>query len=397
MLRPRRTLHAGYHRVVVSLDVLRVRASAKLLRRTLWTALVVPVSLGAQVAGPQSAVRDSSGVRIVTYASLVAAPVAFELSEPIVRIGGLRENENEELNARHPFLAAALLSGGRIVVTDWASLNFYSANGKFESKVGRAGSGPGEFSQIRKVCRLAGDTLLAIDYSDSRLSLWTATGELVRARSRVGFAASTPCFSDGSLLVLRPPDRAIASVPTYLGGPAAHFARVRLDGTLVADLGWLPMGMPGPVNRFVTVAASETEVIVADGRSFEVRVYSWTGALLRILRVTSERENLSPSRRSELIGAARLRVEEDSRGPLPAYGPIETDAAGRIWVRGYLAANEWTVFDASLRLLGTLTVPYGIDRQPRVTGIGDGHMWVQVRDEDGAPILELRRFAPRVR
>ena len=351
----------------------------------------LPLSgLPAQVQ-PRSS-RDSAGAKVTEYASLRDLPIAFKFATtPFLRLGGLRDSADEELSAAQPFLAPVVLSNHEVAVSDWASIRYFSSKGRYLRSVGGRGLGPGEFTQLRRVCRLGGDTLLAIDYSDGRLSLWSPEGRLIRAWARVGSLAPQPCFADGTLLVIREPI-APAAPNGSRRQSSAHFARVRPDGSIVSEIGWLPVERYGPVPKIATVAAVGDRIIAADGVVFEIRSYSGTGVLEGIVRVNDATEVMSAEARRASMSLMRLGSDERF-GAVPSYGQIQADLEGNLWVRGYLRMDTYSVFDNSLRLLGTVTLPPSRDIRTAIVGFGDHSVAVRTSDDDGAPIIVFYRIS----
>jgi hypothetical protein len=257
-------------------------------RTTLRPFVTIALLLMANRVGAQGSRaptrRDSAGIRIIEYATVKDAPLAFTLAAtPWLQLGGLKPNLDEELDSKQPFLAPTRLSDGRIAVSDWASIKLFDSTGRFLGSGGRSGPGPGEFTQLRRLCRLQGDTLLAIDYSDRRVSLWTRDAKLVKAYGSAGLLASDPCFADGTLLTQRA-SGGRGAAPT--GGFTAQFSRIRPDGTVLADLGEFPVEEFSPlVTRSPSVIPTSDRIYVADARTWEVRVQALSGKVTQIIRV----------------------------------------------------------------------------------------------------------------
>lgn len=347
---------------------------------------------------PRPAVRDSAAVRIVEHRNIKDAPTAFNLAaRPRFTLGGLRNSPDEEFDSRHPFLAPVRLSDGHIAVGDWSSIKFYDAKGTFLRSVGRSGSGPGEFGQLRQLCRLKGDTLLAIGYSDRRLSLWAPDGAFLRAVPPLGFIAGDPCFDDGSLLaVAASSGRASASATPG----QARYVRVRLDGVTAASLGWLPVEEYGlPVFRIVSVVATGNSILVADGKAYDVRTYDLSGRLRRILRVRDATVPIPDVEWNRLIArstpAVRARADALRQRPLyPAYAEVRADPAGRTWVHDYRDRTRWVVFDVEGALLGTVTVPTFDGRVATIAAFETDELVLRYHDADGAVVLGWYRLIP---
>jgi hypothetical protein len=360
--------------------------------------------LAAQSTAP--AIRDSAGVRIVTYRSLQGAVNRIHVEpSPYLDIGGVRPNPEEELESRHPWLSATSLDDGTIVVNDVVQLKFFTPDGRFIRSAGRRGQGPGEFRQTREVCRLPGDTLLAIDYSDGRMTLWDRTGTHIRTVSRPGWVPFNSCFSDGTFIA-QVLDSASAS------GSGTEYVRehvrVRLDGTVVNRLGPLPISeYTGPVMREVSVSSAGNEVYVGDARTFEVRVLSLDGRVRRIIRVNEPPRRITEAEwrrlaersvppdasaewREQLIG---MTMAMKRPATYPAYAQVRSDGLKRIWIQGYEDRSAWTVFDSTGAFLGHLNLEGAYrGRGPKLVGIGRDHVVLLRTDDDGAAHLTFHRL-----
>jgi hypothetical protein len=352
--------------------------SLSIVTRIAFAVIVAASELRSQGKGAparQMRMRDSAGVHIIEHDAAGVDRSAGRLIASVPKqLGGLQKDESHELNARHPFVVPARLSTGVIVVSDHSSLKFYDASGAFIRSVGRKGSGPGEFSQLRRVCRLPGDTILAMGYSDRRMSLWSSDGKLIREFTLQGHGVRQPCFPDGTLLVSKP-ER--GGSPSERG--VAPHNRIRLDGSIVSELGKLPVEEYGSrVFRPVSIAAQHDRIVVADAKTFEVRVLATDGRLRRILR---------------LVGKP---AATDGNGVgVPEYGEVLVDPQGRIWVQTYQSPGRWVIFGADDSLLGSLRLP-SVDGVPMSLVAFDAKDAVlRHADREGAPVLRWYRFEPR--
>ena len=133
---------------------------------------IVPIALLAASAGCAEAEpdteafarRDSAGIEIV-YSDKPAwtEGEAWKLSsEPILDIGTDIGDPDYEFGFAH---GPVRLGDGRIVVADMQTneMRFYDANGKFLMKAGGSGGGPGEFEQLYRLRKIAGDSLMALN------------------------------------------------------------------------------------------------------------------------------------------------------------------------------------------------------------------------------------------
>lgn len=257
-------------------------------------------------------VRDSAGVQIVEHGPVGGAPPAFRLGEPTLVLGGVRERLEEEFAPRHPWTSAVRLSDGSIVVNDAVQLKFFDAAGTLRRAVGRKGRGPGEFRSVRELCVLPGDTLLAIEYSADRLSYWGPDGTHLRTERAPGRLPFGPCFADGTLLLQTRTTK--EAMRAEAAGERTHpYARVRRDGTPVAELGRLPASdYRSLLFREVSVVAGGDVVHVADARSYEVRTLGADGRLVRILRAA---EPPVPYTDAEWEQDVRRLIPGDVQGP----------------------------------------------------------------------------------
>jgi hypothetical protein len=350
-----------------------------------------------QTNGPRPTIRDSAGTRIVEYASLYGAPPAFRVaSRPYLHLGGLTDGSDSELDSRHPWLGAVELSNGTIVVNEFTRLKFFSRAGDLLRTAGRRGSGPGEFTQTREVCVLRGDTLLVIDYSDGRLSLWDDQGRHVRTLMRPGFIPLNACSADGTVIVRDP--NLISSVDRF-GTPLFEYLHLNLDGRIVRRLGALPAEMYiGPILREPVILPHGHDLYVADARAFELRVYRLGGRLVRIVRVLEPAPAISEGEWHSLVdGMLPPRLAGDQResfrsrllgqgrpAAFPAFRRVQLDPAHRIWVQDYRRPTRWTVFDSAGALRGQVKLASLGLTGPELVLVSADHIVVRSRDADGA-------------
>ena len=341
--------------------------------------------------------KDSAGTELVIHESVKAVPV-LTIEKSHLDLGGLRDNPNDEFDSRNPFLAAARLSTGALVVNDYAQLKFFSSAGRFVRAAGRAGSGPGEFHQIREICIIHGDTILTIDGSNGQLTFWDSSGRHISTYTRPGFVPQRGCLRDGTVVVRAPPTRTQGTL-----GITAEYTIRRRDGSVVQSLGELPapLYIP-PVFWEPTVLVANNLVYVAPATSFEVSIRDTLGHNLRVIRVldpprsitdddwrrmfasTVPGSDLDPTKAKEV---ARL-MSRPRPSQLPAYHAVSLDPKGRIWVGDYEDRRLWTVFAPNGEVIGRVTLPIGTE----LAGIEDDEIVVRHRDSDGAIRLTFHRL-----
>jgi hypothetical protein len=302
-------------------------------------------------------------------------------------------------------LTGVVLDDGQIVVNDLTSLKYFDENGRFIRRVGQAGARPGEFSQIGKICGLAGDSVLAFNYPNGNISLWDPAGRLVREVSGIRELASQPCFRDGTIILRLP----LGSGRNRKSAPAGNqYVRVRLPDRRIASLGTLPPDDYGPIIREAQVIAAGGRVYVAEGLNYEIRIKTINGQIAWILRVDSQAKPIDDAAWSRLVDASlprnltpqrrqSQRKLMNSRRPpaFPAYGSVEVDADGRIWVQDYEDKGSWMVFRPSGALLGRLVIPSRRGVQRTLVGVNGDTILVRALSSGPAtPRVELYRLEP---
>lgn len=354
-------------------------------------------SQGAGQSAPLPRVLDSAGVRIITHGDVRRVAAPFQLSgTPSVDLGGLRQDPGEELNPRNPFLIARPLSDGRWVVVDFDRLRVFSARGQPIRSLGRPGQGPGEFRQIREVCVTAGDTIVAVGFSDRRVSVFDSAGRHVRTTTISGTFGADPCFEDGSLLVRRmmyaPPD---PNMGPFLTAPVE---RVRWDGSVVGALGVFEMeSLDLAFSGTPNIVAGAGRLYAGNGRDPEYRVYGSTGRLERVVRWSAPRVPITSAMRADAV-RRRNPVGPIQRPDLPYYSSLHVGPDGSVWLKGYAVSPAvpagFTIFDVHGGLVGRIELPIELRSGSRLAWIGVDRVLLGWRDEDGAPHLTLHAIVP---
>ena len=325
---------------------------------------------------------------------------------PYLDIGGSRKDPDEEFNAAQPFLAATELSDGTVVVSDYARLVFFSKDGKYLRSAGHAGSGPGEFSQLRETCLLAGDSILAIDYSSGRLSKWDASGRHIATFPRPGSVPLGACFPNGDVVV--------RSSTVGGAGPdnrqASEYRIVGFDGVTRRSLGLMPgPTYAGPMAWDVYVKPLGQRLAFANSRNFEVTIYDTVGRPRRIVRVEaaagsisdaawqSHLEAMIPNNTPEPQRAAMLARVMSMKKPevYPALRDMLIRNNAQMWIQDYADPARWIIFDALGSLVGRFDIPQALRSQgAQLKGVALDHVVMLWRDGDGAAHLTFYRIAP---
>ncbi|MFV1985667.1 MAG: hypothetical protein ACC682_00185 [Gemmatimonadota bacterium] len=365
---------------------LRGRPSAA---RTAALVCLAGVGAGCSESGPTSSVtvRDSSGVTIVeSTAPAWSDGEGFTLdSTPVLDLTLTGAGEAYEF---YGVSDGTLLSDGSIVISERRSgqIKYYSPAGEFLGAFGSRGEGPGEFSWIRAIHRMPGDTVLAFDQRNRRLT------KIGPDREMAGIGplplqfvyGAHPLAADTVLLQVGAPDQSEPSDPGHLRMPIyvvrAFFAGEVID-TVARGAGSESVSLDGGTidaapffgkNTYVTVHAGR--FYLGDSDSLEVRTFAFDGTLERAIRVSGFDLGVEDG---SIDAEAALRVEINPRNRQinemlprpshkPAYASIIVDSEGYVWTgehRGRFrnmlgdGPQEWQVFSPDGAWLGSLDLP----------------------------------------
>jgi hypothetical protein len=368
------------------------------------TAVLSPFAT-ANAATQEARTRDSSGVQIIENSALRDAPVRFGLGDkPLLEVGGVESNPDEEFDHRQGWLAAARLSNGGLAVIDLSRVHYFDAKGKRIRIVGRKGQGPEEFQTLTTICRTRGDTLVLNDLSNRRLSILDENGRIVRTilHGDNGDASVRSCFDDGSFILQR-----------RLGAPRnweMRVSRLRLDGSIVNMVGTLNVtGFDLVTQTPLRILASGNAVYHANPYASEIRVHDVLGRLRRIIRTADRGERITESLADERLGWTIPNVTAAEREAMmnqrratpriaqtwPVFYNVEIGPDGTIWVQDYdpkafAPPDAWTAIDSTGRIVGRLIFPPRTGgRRPEVQGFGRDYVIVKRFDEDRAQSIAV--------
>jgi hypothetical protein len=401
-------------------------------------ALVLFLAFGLPLAGCgddlslgelRTIVRDSAGIVIVENVSPddSASNAWWRIEGPLLSIGGI---DAEEPYALYGLTDGLRLDDGRIVVSSSGSddIRYFDANGDHLRTSGRTGDGPGEFQEPNLLIRGPADSLFVADARTRRISVHDPGGGFVRLYD-VGETASVSRilgrFGDGSLLAA-PFDVAndlLESVSDEIRRPPLPLVRV-VTGTAVPDtLGQFPGGeavvsmqtsggqivaisvMKPAFGKSPTFAARGSEFYVGGQDGDEILVHDTTGALVRIIRTGRAPERVTsahldavwerrlaavPEERRAQVSAARRDADTPEGDFVPAYGEIDTDTGGNLWVADFDDPTDppgrWTVYDPEGRVLARIVLPETFD----LYDAGDD--WVLGRERDDLEVEYVRLY-----
>jgi len=301
-------------------------------------------------------VRDSAGVRIVTYAAEDRPSALWEVGPPTLQLGG-REGIGPEQFWN--IAGILMLDNGSLVVGDQGSseLRFFSSQtGAHLRSVGGQGQGPGEIDVLWTIWR-AGRDIVAVDaagrasYFDSQGSFRRRLAPPISARGyrleRAGFFSSGDALAYGfespaeiaperTLIAIRVV-RLTSDEPTYLTQYPGYVATRH--------------GSSRP--RYLALGPSIALAVLGDRfclgfpQDYVVECFSEEGRLIqRTVRTVWPRTPVTQSDRDRYFrsreaanprlrtGALRraLREETEFARSLPAFGRFVPGENGELWV-----------------------------------------------------------------
>jgi hypothetical protein len=101
------------------------------------------------------------------------------LTEPVVRIGGADSDSSQILFGAS---SAARRSTAEIVIANTGTnqIRVYNRTGQLEQTIGGKGGGPGEFQFLQRIGVIRGDTVVAYDIGNGRVTWFTPAGKVAR-------------------------------------------------------------------------------------------------------------------------------------------------------------------------------------------------------------------------
>ena len=379
---------------------------------------------GGAPAGGGAATRDSAGITIVENdAPLWDDGSAWQVAaEPAVTIGVLDgEAEYQLFRASGAFA----LSDGRIVVANngTAELRYFTSDGRFHSRAGGRGSGPGEFDWMDVARRTNGDSVMVFEL-DGSVSLFDERGAFVETirlelnpKSRPTLVAR---LAGGEYLVLRDPEtsieefaRASTERPTgvtrevlvaavhqedgSIGTTVAEFPGVSIE-TAVRDIpskGRYPVQSPVWFAPVLGAAWFGDSFYVGTGDTYDIALHDTGGTVHRIIRRSYDARPVveaDVAQRIELRRAAsteggpkssfdnanleaelsRMAATKTAEHFPPHGSRFLVDTEHSLWVEQF-SSERWNseqipesglrydVFDRSGRYLGAVAFPPGFE------------------------------------
>lgn len=327
--------------------------------------------------------RDSAGVRIVEVAArgLDALPM-WRLEGPTTRIEpGMGGVEYEFNRAGSPWQ----LTDGRIVVANnQTELRFFDATGRYLTTVARRGRGPGEYEQLFRVFRVAGDTLLAWDVPTRRIDVRDPDGKLVRAFKIPNTLMFAGLGGRGAVLVpyqypnvrtLGVRQDTLVVHQLHKDGTAGDVV-ARLPGSWTEMLGargggaWRGLELSGSP----MLAGGTHGALYVQGDEFTAYWFGDGGRLSAISRIRLPRARVTDADRrdnEQWLSGLRARNPQIRVEPgqpprvyatyLPQVARLVVDSEGRAWLRRWTrhgaATAEWIVLERFGAPIARITMP----------------------------------------
>lgn len=291
---------------------------------------------------------------------------------------------------------AAALADGRLAIANAGTgeIRLFRGDGTHAVSMGRIGEGPGEFSSLVTIEPWPGDSILAWDPRQQRVSIFSVEGSLGRT-FRVDVSES---FQPELLGMTRARQLFFRSGfpqrddEPYDGmfRPDQRYVLVDGEGRELVDLGTHP-GTEGfllatggtesfsehPHAKSTRAAVWADQVVISPNDTYELRVFSQAGeleTLIRLDQVSSEPtradledwfETSSADQTNEQRSVFRRSFEMlPLLGSFPAFSEILIDELDHLWVRDYRQLGDdrvtWAVFDPAGSALGRFETPGGL-------------------------------------
>lgn len=360
-----------------------------------WIVLMITTACGPTEEPLDTAVvRDSMGVRIVES----SAPQWLEeerwsiSAEPFLTVGN---RSGEPPLSR--VVGATRLADGRIVVGDAGgpTVLYFASTGELEMEVGGSGEGPGEFRGLTSVRPFRSDSVMAHDFQNRRVSVFSPDGAYAR-----GIPVAE--FIHGSMyepLTLTPEGSMIwrpflfaAAQNEETGWLDYPILRSGPEGGELDTISWLPIryqiveGGRRIAQGIGTWGSLEWGPMGLDWARTdrpEIHRFTYDGQLTEIVRWEAEPIPLTPELREAIIdeqvqsaisnsggdasGMPETEVRsrfEDRRYEdfVPPMSEIRVDATGAIWSRGRDLPDRdtgrtWQIFHRDGPWLGEVVAP----------------------------------------
>lgn len=327
----------------------------------------------------QSVLSWPAATLMITLAVGLTFPFSASEAQQAQEVLSLGELEGREDVAFTRINSVVIGPDGRILVLEASDLTIrvFDPQGRFLHRIGRLGSGPGEFRALSGAAFI-GDTLVVFDWNLRRLTYFRPNGEVARTRlttfslGQHGSPVRMTALPNGGLVL----ETQLGCVPPRREGMDALWR-----------LMYIPPDSPDPVEWMVAVQTRQFPVYTADGRTctnlFLPFAPGATGAVATDGRVATGMGD-APSVALHDGMTARGGPLGTPQRTLTLVEPMRpfTRADREWWQREFVDARlnprEPGPLDGELRTLrGSLTMPSHWAAYDRLAFAFDGDLWVR--------------------
>lgn len=358
---------------------------------------MVPACGGSETPPGQNMAWDSSGVRIIESV-LDPGSTPLEVGPSVEVLAGMSDG-----GAEHQFYrvrGVTRLQDGAVAVLNGLppEIRAFDSGGRLLWKLGRSGSGPGEFSAPASVERLHGDTLVVYDPALQRFTLISPEGRMVRTVSPTsqvfdfgGFVSEDRVASSRGTLQLvvgriphgfQEESPRLIEIVNLVSGTRDTVTTARGDELYVAASNREGSGQNiaqfrVPFTVSSQVAVGNARVHVLDPYQGTISSYSERGRLERIVRISGAQRRIEQVHRErvvdELVGrhpdrAAEIRAAHAGMSfpeLMPVYDRLLVANDGVLWLRRYDpfegAEASWVVLDSEGWAIGEVHLSSSIE------------------------------------
>jgi hypothetical protein len=363
---------------------------------------------------------------VVSSAQGQPAPARWTVdAQPVLTIG---QNEADTNAILAVVAGATRLPDGRILVGDRGSFNLrlFAPNGRQERVFGRKGSGPGEIEHLKSMLR-CGDSIVTMDISGQRVSVFSLDGRFVRAfrfgspqTARAPYASV--CNDRGAFAhygwEVMSQARAGAyrpDVPFWLSGSDTAVSRVVGSFPGSERFGFASNGRfsggPLPLGKQPALALGSDRLYIGAAERYEVQVFDLTGKLVATIRSDYAPRAITDE---DIEYAMELEIAENGERAragiqrrygmitfpktAPAYAALRVDHAGNLWIQDYPRPSAptviWRVFSRDGASVSRVDLPTYLG----VYEIGADYVLGRYLDPDeSVPQVRLYRLRRAVR
>lgn len=361
---------------------------------------------------------DSLGISVVANSAAAADfPLAWSLSEEPSLVIGSGSDPNHQLFGVEDALR---FPDGRIAVADGGSsqIRIYDARGEYVGAWGRDGEGPGEFTGLTNLELWPGDSLMAWDFLQNRMTVFDSAGQAGRTQrltlgEGLGAARYEGVLDDGSMIVASLISFSRDDRATGLVRRSRAFSRVNVSGEQVADFGEFPdeeyyvraetgAVLRHPFRRAVHSVVWGGRVIISASDQYCIAAFDPAGGVEMIIRTEHTPEPVTAAAIDSYVAARIAGAAEDEQSlvaaifaglpPVPSYpafSALVVDEVGDLWVRSYARdpgpRSSWAVFAPDGALRGSLDLPTQVD----VYRIGADYVLGRIQDDLGVERVQL--------